>query len=178
MKATRAAGRYGTSLLQFALEQNQLEAAKADAETILNAIKNSKDLRSLLVSPIVKPTMKADLLKQIFEGKISEISQRFIALVVSQGREGVLEQIYTSFMSGYRQHNNVMLAHFTTATEASEASVNELISKLEAASGKTVQVRTSVDKDLIGGFIVEMENYRMDASIASGIRKMKRELSK
>lgn len=178
MKATRAAGRYGNSLLQYALEQNQLEAVKADAETILNAIKNSKDLRNLLTSPVIKPVAKTAVLKQIFADKISDISQRFITLVVNQKREGVLDQIYNSFVDGYREHNNILLAEFTTATAVPESSIKSLKSKLEASTGKTVEIKTSVNPDLIGGFVVEMANYKMDASIAAGIKKMKRELSK
>jgi F-type H+-transporting ATPase subunit delta len=178
MKATRAAGRYGTALIDLAIEQNTLEVVKSDAELVLNAIKNSRDLRNLLSSPVMKPLVKDALLKQIFAGKISDMSEKFISLIVRHGREKAMAQIFESYLTAYRNHKNILRAHFTASAQVSDKTLKNVKEKLEKATGKTVELEVAVKPELIGGFVVEMENYRLDASLATSIKKLKRELSK
>jgi len=178
MKATRAASRYGASLLQFAITENKLDEVKTDAEVVLNAINNSRDLRNLLASPVIKPKTKAALIKQIFEGNVGEITQRFLALIVLQSRENVLKQIFDSFIRKYREHKNIVSAKITSAAKLDSQTAKNLKTRLEATLGKTVELVEEINPDLIGGFVLDAADYRLDASVASGMKKLKRELIK
>jgi F-type H+-transporting ATPase subunit delta len=102
----------------------------------------------------------------------------FIALIVKQGRDQVLEQIFTAVMNDYREHKNILEATFTTSTTVSASTLASIKQKLEHATGKTIEITSHVDPKLIGGYIVDMKNYRLDASLAGGMKKLKRELSK
>lgn len=176
MKATRAASRYGASLLQFAIAENKTEEVKADAEVVLNAINNSRELRNLLASPIIKPSAKGELIKKIFQGNVSEITQRFLALIVTQSRENALKQIFEAFIVKYREHKNIVSAKITSASTLDSKTANDLKVRLEKALGKTVELVEEINPDLIGGFVLDAADYRLDASVASGMKKLKREL--
>jgi F-type H+-transporting ATPase subunit delta len=178
MKSTRAAGRYSKALIELALERNALEQIKTDALVVLNAIENSKELRNLLASPIIKPAQKHGLLSQIFGEHVSELTMLFIALIVKQGRDQVLEQIFGAVINDYREHMNILEATFTTSTTVPASTLAAIKQKLEHATGKTIEINATVDSRLIGGYIVDMKNYRLDASLAGGMKKLKRELSK
>lgn len=178
MKSTRAAGRYSKALMELAIERNALEQTKNDALVVLNAIKNSKELRNLLASPIIKPAQKQDLLAQIFGQHVTELTSLFIALVVKQGRDQMLENVFAAFMNDYREHMNILEATFTTSTNVPASTLASIKQKLEHATGKTIEITQHVEPSLIGGYIVDMKNYRLDASLAGGMKKLKRELSK
>lgn len=178
MKATRAATRYGASLLQFAVSEGKLEEVKADADLVLDAIKNSRDLRNLLMSPVIKPSKKSALIHQIFNGKVTAISERFMALIIKHGRENVLQNIFDSFTEGYYQHKNIITAKVTSATALGTEACKSIQTRLEKATGKTVKLVEEVKPELIGGFVIEADNLKLDTSIASGIKKLKRELVK
>lgn len=178
MKSTRAAGRYSKALLELAIEQKNLEQVKDDALVILEAIKSSRDLRNLLASPIVKPLKKQELLSQIFDAHISSLTAHFIKLVVKQGRDNAIEQVFAEFMNQYREHKNILEATFKTSTKVPASTIAKIKEKLEKATGKHLEIAEAVDPSLIGGFIVDMKNYRMDASLSGGMNKLKKELSK
>lgn len=178
MKGTRAAGRYSKAILELAIERNELEQIKDDALVVLNAIENSRELQNLLASPVVKPLQKEALLVQIFEKHTSALTIKFIKLLVKQGRGSILEQVFEAFMNQYREHKNILEATFITSAKVPAATLASIKSKLEHATGKHLEIKEAVDENLIGGFIVDMKNYRLDASLAGGMKKLKKELSK
>lgn len=178
MKSTRVAGRYSKALLDLALEQKTLEEAKNDALVVLDAIKESRDLRNLLMSPVVKPSQKNTILTEVFGKHVSELTMRFVQLVVKHGRDKDMDTIFDQFMNQYREHMNIVEVEVTTSTKVSATVIADIVKKLESSTGKTVEVVESVDEDLIGGYVVDMKNYRLDASLATGMKKLKRELVK
>ena len=168
MKGTRVAARYSKAFLDLSLELNKLEEAKVDAEVVFNAINTSRDLRNFLGSPVVKPLQKNKILSEIFEKNISELTMRFILLIVRHGRDKVQ----------YREHMNIVEVEFTTSTKVTANVVANIKKMLESSTGKTIEIVETVDEKLIGGYIVDMANYRLDASLANGMRKLRRELVK
>lgn len=178
MKSTRVAGRYSKALLDLALEQKTLEEAKNDALVVLDAIKESRDLRNLLMSPVVKPSQKNTILTEVFGKHVSELTMRFVQLVVKHGRDKDMDTIFDQFMNHYREHMNIVEVEVTTSTKVSATVIADIVKKLESSTGKTVEVVERVDEDLIGGYVVDMTNYRLDASLATGMKKLKRELVK
>ena len=178
MKSTRVAGRYSKALLDLALEQKTLEAAKDDALVVLDAIKESRDLRNLLLSPVVKPSQKNAILTEVFGKNVSELTMRFIQLVVKHGRDIDMDTIFDQFINHYREHMNIVEVEVTTSTKVSANVIADIVKKLESSTGKTVEVVEKVNEDLIGGYVVDMKNYRLDASLATGMKKLKRELVK
>ncbi len=178
MKTTRAASRYAKALVDLALERNDLEQTEIDVMVAKTAIDSSRDLKLFLASPVVKPKVKQSILKQIFEDNLSELTMHFVLLITRHGRERSLQAILNAFMDQYRQHKNIVEATVITSVEVSEQTINTIKDRLAKALNKDVDMNTEVDDDLVGGFIVETNNYRMDASIAGSMRKLKRELTK
>lgn len=176
MKTTRAASRYAKALLDLAVELNQQNTVYADAQDALKAIEDSRELRVFLMSPVVKYKQKQVVLRQIFGKSVSEITLHFILLITQHGREASLPQIFESYILQYKASKNILDATIKVSTDVSATDLAGIKAKLEARLGKTIDLNTEVDNTLIGGYVIEMDNYRLDASIAGGLNKMKREL--
>ncbi|MGB1090083.1 MAG: ATP synthase F1 subunit delta, partial [Schleiferiaceae bacterium] len=86
MNYPRVASRYSKALLDLAVEQNMLDQAQADAQSMTKAIAESKELEQLLKSPIVKADKKQAILKEIFGGKFSSLFEGFVMLLTKNGR--------------------------------------------------------------------------------------------
>ena len=178
MKSTRSASRYAKALMDLAVERNEVETVKNDVLLAQKAVADTRDLQIFLASPVVKPKVKQKVLGQIFDKHVSELTMHFVLLIVQHNRERALEQIFQSFMLQYRESKNTIEARFITSAKVSDGAVKAIQEKLGKALGKTVEVIEEVDEDLIGGFVVETDNYRLDESIAGKMRKLKRELTK
>ena len=178
MKSTRAASRYAKALLDLAIERKELESVSKDIELAAKAVNESRDLKLFLSSPVVKFKVKQSILRSIFEKNVGEVTLHFMLLITQHGREQILPEIFDSFIRQYKASKNILDATIKVSTTVKADLLNELQTKLEGALGKKIDVKIETTPSLIGGYIVEMDNYRLDTSLSGKLNKIKRELTK
>ena len=91
--------------------------------------------------------------------------QKFSALLVKNGRMPYARLILRSFISQYEAQSGIHVAHLKTAVD-SPALQEKLRAFVREKIGGTVEFTTEVDPGLIGGFVLEVDGCRMDASVA------------
>lgn len=172
----RLAARYAKSLMDIAQEQNKLEAVYTDIKGIESAQNVSRELVSLMRSPIVKADTKINIFKTLFGGKIDDVTERFINLIINKRREFFLPEIVTAFIQQYKEHKNINDVVLTTAHPLDEATLAGIKQQVASSlSGKEIDLKTIVDESLVGGFILEANNNLFDASIARDLRDIKKQ---
>lgn len=177
MKATKAATRYASSLLQLAQSQGVLEEVKADMETIVQAITDSHELQLMLQSPIIKPDAKQKTLKSIFEKALSKLSMQFIALLTTKGRERIMPQIAEAYIESYKALKGIVTAQVTSATALTAQQREDLKTSL-ASTGKTIELSEVIDPSIIGGLKIKVGDQRVDASVRRKLNDLKVDISK
>jgi len=176
MPNPRLAGRYAKSLIDLAIEKNQLTAVYNDILFLQEACKISKEFVVLLKSPIVKADKKGKVLDAITGGKISVITATFNKLLLQKGREFFLPEIITAFIHQYKEHLGIQTAKLTTAVPISEDLKQSILDKIGAVrTGKTIELETAVDESLIGGFVLEVGDQLVDGSIAFDLKNIKKQ---
>jgi len=175
MPNPRLAGRYAKSLVDLAVEKNQLEVVYNDMQYLKAIGKSSKEFVNLLRSPVIKADKKDAILKAVTEGKISDLTQAFNKLLVAKGREADLPEIAEAVIDQYNNIKGINKVKLTTAVTVTDEVKNAMVSKLakEAGLGK-VELETAVDENLIGGFTLEFNNKLVDASIRRDLRDVKK----
>jgi F-type H+-transporting ATPase subunit delta len=149
------ATRYAHALLLFAREQKAEKRIYDDADA-LNKVLQSQDGVPGCIEQLCEPM------------------QRFLALVIRNKRVNNLPDILHAYRALYRKEHGITRAWLTTATENPELAAR--LAELMKLRGFTkVDVCTEVNPDLIGGFIVQIEDKRLDASIASQLRTIRKE---
>jgi F-type H+-transporting ATPase subunit delta len=177
MKGTRAASRYAKSLLGLAVEQGSLEAIKQDMDLIVNVCQSSRDLVVLLKSPLVKSDKKLSILNEIFAGKISGLTFRFIEIITNNRRESILLVIATSFQQQYREHKKILKAVVTTAVGIDDNLRSKVLDLLKKQADGEVELVEKVNKDLIGGFVLTYNDNQVDASVSAQLAKLRQSFS-
>lgn len=178
MKGSLAAKRYAKSLLSMALEQGTVDAVRADMLLVRQGVTDSHDLKNLLTSPIIKAEKKIAILSEIFKGKISELSDKFIALVVNKGREALLPIMADAYEEAYREHKNISTVEVTSAIALSDEQKKKILALAAKQGVENAEVIEKVDPALIGGFVMKMGDRQIDASISNRINTLKQELIK
>lgn len=172
----RLAGRYAKSLIGLAVEKNQLEEAYQDMVFLQALCKSNPDFVALLKSPIISADKKQAIVKALTEGKISEIAAAFNVLLIRKGRESVLPQIAPAFIEQYKQLKGIQTVKLTTATPVSEELKKTIVDKVrEQLPTKSIELAASVDEDLIGGFVLQIGDTLVDASIAYDLNVIKKQ---
>lgn len=176
--SNRAAIRYAKALLQNANENNTEAVIFGDMQSVYNSIEGSKELQSLLQSPLVKANDKKEALLKIFSGK-SETLHSLINVLSDNKRFALLSGIAKNYLLQYNEQLGVKLATVITAVPLSDALEAKVMDKIKELTGSDkVRLTNEIDPSIIGGFILRVGDIQYNASIANQFSNLKRELSK
>ena len=170
--SSKAAHRYALALLELAVENKSVEKTLEDILLIQNTLSESRDLMLFLKSPIVKPEKKAEVLKAIFNGKISELVHRFVILIAKKGREDLLDQITYSFVDQYNKFSGIKEVEVRSARELNDNQISELKQSLEKYTGKKVLLNFQVIPELKGGLAVKIDDTVIDGTVKHKLEQL------
>ncbi len=169
--------RYATALYSFAADKSADKTVYNEMRILLEVSDTVRELNFALNSPTLKIKDKKKVVVTAFGKPISEATSQFIDFLFEKGREDFLIQVAMKYIDLYRKKNNIHLARLVTATEPNIETEKKLLNMIEAKTGGTVEFEKLTDSSIIGGFIVDVDNLRWDASIARRIKDMKEKYS-
>ena len=143
---------------------------------LADAAEASEELRSLLENPEVDSRVKEDVLARVAQGA-DETVVNFVRLVAEKGRAAELGEIADELDALVAAEERILDVEITTAHELSEAEFGRIVSKIESASGRTVQAGRAVDPNLIGGIVLQAGSMRLDASVRGRLERLRNDLS-
>jgi F-type H+-transporting ATPase subunit delta len=173
MSNYRVAYRYGTALLQSAEEEHLLEQTARDAEMIAKTVRENRDLRVFLASPIIVKEKKKQVLDGLFEKLVGQVMVRFLNLLTEKDREGQLLDILEEFLHLFDEKRGILRVEVTSAVDLTEKERDQLRSRLESYTGKTVVPGFRRDPTLLGGFVVRLDDRVIDASLSHQLTLLK-----
>ena len=174
MADSRVASRYVKSLLGLAVEQNVLEEVHTDMLFFAKVCQSNRDFVLMLQSPIVRHEKKKEILKKIFLGRVHALTMAIVDLLTAKNREPLLLSIATEFHNAYNEYKGIGKASVTSTIPIDEKLRGELEAIVRKLSDKKhVELEEKVDQDLIGGFILNVGDRQIDASIKSKLRALK-----
>jgi F-type H+-transporting ATPase subunit delta len=175
MNESQISVRYAKALFQSAAEQRILDEVYRDMEVLTSTCK-LEEFQYMLVVPTLQPSQKISICAKIFEKRLSKITKAMINLVIKNKRETYLPGIARYFGELYRKEKGVRLASLITAQAVDEEAINGIRQLIRKAYDSEVELTASVDTEVIGGFMLTIENMRYDASVAGNLRRLKKQL--
>ena len=171
MPNPRLATRYAKSLIDLAIERGELEQVFADMQWLHAVIKSNKDFVNLLRSPIIKADVKKKIMEAVTAGKLSKMTAGFNTLLITKGRESNLPEITSAFIHQYKTYKNIQVIKLTTAAPVSDSMRNAIITQVKKSVGyQNIELEEKVDPELIGGFVLQVGDQLVDASIAYDLK--------
>mgnify|MGYP003645938834 CR=1 FL=1 len=175
---SRAAIRYAKAILQKANENNTEAVVFGDMQSVYNTIENSRELQVVLQSPVIKANDKKNALLKIFSAQ-SEATHSLINILVANKRTMLLSNVAKSFVDIYNDQQGVKVATVTTAVPLTSELEAKVLAKVKELTGsEKVTLKSEVDPEIIGGFILRVGDIQYNASIANQLGNLKREFSK
>ena len=168
MNSEVISSRYAKALLDYATEAGSGSKVYSQALVLTHIM--LKDL--ILRHDEVTLVTKLELLAAALGEPLADELVRFAGLVNKQRRMDKFQSMLLSYIIRYRQANNIMVGSLVTAAPA-----ENLREKLEAMfserTASDVHFATAVDPQLIGGFVFELDGYRLDASVQTRLEKIR-----
>jgi len=174
MAESRVASRYVKSLLGLAVEQGALEQVHNDMQLFDKVCTTSADFAMMLKSPIIKHNKKKEILEKIFKGKVHKLSIAIIDILTEKNREPLLPAIAKEFHAAYNEFKGISKASVTTTIPV-DAQLRSELEKIVKKLSNTdkIELQEKIDADLIGGFILNVGDKQIDASIKSKLKTLK-----
>ena len=171
----RLATRYAKSLLDLAVERNSVDAVLKDMQLLNEICSKSYEFTVMLRSPVINGDKKISVINEVIKGmSINELTYAFIKLLVTKGRESVLPEIGAAYITQYNTLKNIRIVKLTTAGALGDSMKNAILSKVAGLMPKdTVELKTVVNEELIGGFVLEVDDKLFDASVRKSLSEIR-----
>lgn len=176
MSNPRLAARYAKSLLDFAVEQNQLDKVFQDIKMLQSLCRTNDDFVNMLKSPVIKSDKKEKIIEAVIDGKVTPMTASFFKLLINKAREYSLPEIVHAFIEQYNDLNNIHTIKLTTAVPVSDNLKADIVSKIKSGTSyQKIELETAVKDELIGGFTLEVGGKLIDASILRDLNDVKKQ---
>ncbi len=166
--------RYASALYDLASEKKLVDVVLDDLLFIQSMIKNNKDLKLVIKSPLIKSNDKLEILQNILKSKNpNELSLTFLKVLSKNKRFQKTVDIISQFKNINAQKRGDVLADITSAEKLSNEQQDNIKEQLRTILGDKLSLSYKVDKQIIGGLIIKVGSKMIDTSLSNKINKLK-----
>jgi F-type H+-transporting ATPase subunit delta len=133
-------------------------------------------LHRVVTNLMLSSAKKAEVIATISGGAVSKSFANFIKLLAERDREEFLQEICLSYQHIYRREKKLLNVKLATVAPVDKEVEERIVRKLEAATGCHATLITSIDPSLLGGYVLSLDTYRLDVSVATRLQRVKRRL--
>ncbi len=176
MNDSKISVRYAKAIFKLAVEQKKLSKINDDMKLIFGTCKNDM-FKEFLHSPIISISKKQEVLKSLFTGKVNKETLSLLNILAQNRRETYIELVSMNFFTFYREYLGIKEVTLTTVNPISLDYKEQIINILKDTFKSKIDLKENVDKDIIGGFVLKIEDQEIDASVATKLNTIKKELT-
>lgn len=169
--------RYAKALIAYAQEEGIEDVLYQELKTLSRSFANFPQLRESLDNPILKGKDKLELVTvaAVGEAEPSAAFVRFMSLVIKQRREVYLQFMCMTYIDLYFHLKHIAVGTLITAVPVDDETKDRIKSTASAAVHAEMKLQTLVDPSIGGGFVFDINDYRLDASIATQLKRVKQQ---
>jgi F-type H+-transporting ATPase subunit delta len=175
MNDSKISVRYSRALFQSALEKKIIDKVNQDM-IFISEICKTPETKEFLLSPIIIPSKKSSIFHKMLEGNVEKITLSLIDLMVKNGRESYLPAVARNFIHETLKYKGITESVLTTAVKVDAKVKKQMTELISEVYSTKVELVEKIDQEIIGGFILRIDDNYIDASIRNKLRKIKKEL--
>jgi F-type H+-transporting ATPase subunit delta len=176
MSVGKIAVRYARALFEASMDMNKLARIRDDMLVILSLDRKIPEFRDLLESPVMSAAQKKEVFSLIFKNELDDLSLNFIFLLTDNKREVYIASVSRVFLDMYKQKEGIKSAVVTTAGKLEDSTAKSIKKTLEEYYKCNIELEAQINPEIIGGFVLRVEDQQLDASVVSQLREIKKGL--
>ena len=178
MSYTKITLRYAAAFFDLASDKGIVKNANEDMALLGNVCASNREFVQMLQNPVIHADKKNKVINAVFGNAVNKASLNFMNLMVRKRRERYLPSIAEAFSDLYQASLGIKTAYVTSAVELvdkEKVGIMEIIAKL---SDKKIDLVEKINKSLIGGFVINLDNFQVDQSVSTKIKELKKNFEK
>jgi len=170
---------YAQALFEVAAKKGDTGDIEKDLDDIKELLGTNKKFRDILYHPSIIKTDKKDLINKVVVPQCSsKWVKNLLFVLIDKRRERILDYLPDVYKGVAGKIRGVVSVKVQTAIQLTEERLLKLQKSLEKLTKKKVEIETVVNKDIIGGMIIRIENTIIDGSITNQLKNLKKSLLK
>jgi F-type H+-transporting ATPase subunit delta len=167
---------YARSLFEVASEQDKLDVVKQQLDEFAGALHENRQLAVFFFSPYFSAEEKKSGLHKGVEGA-DPAFMNFLEALIERHRMPAIFRIRTEFEVLYDKTNKLLPVQVTSAIELDQATIESLGKRIGEQTGNEIELSSNVDPEILGGIVLRVGNFIMDASIRTRLEQLRREVA-
>lgn len=164
--------RYALSLFDVGVELDMLQEFYKELSLLDDIFQREKDLLKILNHPRIKNNEKKDLINRVFRDKLSREILNFIHLLIDRRRIGYIIGIINEYIEIYNKYQNIVRVVAITAIPMDQNLISKMINTLSKRLNKKVELSNKINKAIIGGVLLKIENKQIDGTLKGQLESM------
>lgn len=163
---TEAGSVYGLALYDLAKSEGLTEQILKELDVLRQSFDEEPAFLKLLSTPTLTKQERCDILDNSFRGKLQPYLLNFLKILTEKGYIRYFSQCCDAYRDQYNRDHGILPVTAVTAVPMTEAQQNRLTAKLEALTGKTVELHSRIDPSCLGGVRLDYDGKRLDDTVA------------
>jgi F-type H+-transporting ATPase subunit delta len=162
---------YCEVLFELSEQMGQIDSVLGDMGNVSEVLKKEPDFSAIMNSRTIKGYEKAEIVRRVFGGKVSELTLNFLIVLARRDRMGLLTGITNRYETLVDFHKGRVLIEATVARPMDEQSKSKLIEQLKQSLESEVKLTLNVDPRIIGGIVLRRGEEVVDNSVKRSLEK-------
>jgi ATP synthase F1 delta subunit len=167
---------YARSLFEVAQERNELDEIRDELNQFVDALNDNRDLAVFFFSPYFSSEEKKDGVKRAIEGA-ADVFINFLEALIERHRMPAIFRIRAHYEELWDEANKLLPVLVTTAVQLDESTVREIGERIGEQAGKKIELTSAVDPDILGGIVLRVGNFILDASIRNRLNQLRKQVA-
>jgi F-type H+-transporting ATPase subunit delta len=169
--------RYANALLELSEEKDSLERDLEQAVLVRDAL-GDPEVQAFLLHPHVPDTAKYQLFQKTFSVNLANHLMGFLYLMVSKSRESLIVPALTEYIDLINRRLGKIEAKVVSAKQLTDKQIESIRTLLSEKSQMQVDIKATVDPDVIGGFYILIDGRIFDRTVRAELNNMKERLKR
>ncbi len=178
MNYSAIAVRYAKALFSLAKEKNALSKVRDDMAQIVSVCEQDETFNRFLENPVLPFAKKNEIFDAIFKKQADKLTLDFIHLVTQNRREAFLKYMALDFLNLYKLEKGIKTVHFSSVTKINDTVRKEIRDLIKNSFNAETELIETTNENLVGGFLIRIDDLQYDASVARQLETIKREIVK
>jgi len=169
--------RYAKALYKLALGKGTTKEVYDEMKLLSESFARNPELQKVISNPFVSRTDKESLLEKAVGDTVDSDYRAFIKLVLDHHRDDYVYLMALAYQNIYREANKISTVEITSASKLEESQLDKIKRMIEKGfPGRTFEYTQCVNPEIIGGFVIDVDSVRMDASVSNEIEQLRQKL--
>jgi F-type H+-transporting ATPase subunit delta len=167
---------YARALLELANESNATDATAQELADLQTLVDTVPGFAEYLADPSIGTTERNSIIDKVFKGNVSDLTARFLGVLVEHGKGGLLPHITTAFTALLQAQRNIIEVDVHVAQRLDQDQLDQVRQRVGAALNKEAVIHQYVDESLIGGLVLRVGDQLIDGSVKAQLTQIRQQM--